>query len=828
MVPIKGKAIKKSAKVEIPNLAEAMLGSVSLLNQINDVKDNLIEKVNQTIETAQNKVNDKLIQLERTAEMVEELKEEAIEIIAEIKVGPKGDDADEELIVERVVSRIPKIDTEKIICDAVSRVPILDEKKLKNDILSLVPRKSELKLIQEKIDIDPETVLEKIMSLSAEKRKKLSLNIENVSGLQQTISAMQNQLGRGYLHGGGISNINGLIQAGTNITLTGSGTSTSPYIINGSAASPLTTKGDLYTFSTINARLPVGTDGQVLVADSGAATGLSWINSSGITTTLRNVSDDSTTAPDSLYTMTSTIPVEFRRSGGSALLYLDETNGRVGIGDTTPSYALDVTGQGRFTSGILLDTTSNEYLTPGSISYNSVRGLILAGKAGSTFNFALYDPAANPVLTNPIGTTNIVFYGNVGIGTTSPDRKLHAEVSDAVTNAVTYAQRLSHITSGTATTSFGTGIEYELENASGTNRVAGTEEFTWSDATNATEDATYTLKLMNAGTLTTAFTAQSTVAGSTFGLGSNVTLTTNTGTSSFLSGIGNVTGTIAALNVYNFSAGADTSTSGTSNYFGITKSIAPGAGSANFHVTNLTYTINASGAQSGTATGIFLNATETALNSMTHNLMDLQVGGVSKFKVGSTGIATALNGYITAAGTSYAITGRGYYTYSADGVATLYDSALTSFNRLQFGGTTSSFPAIKRSTTGLQVRLADDSASTWQLASKLVEANTAGSGSPNIITEAESGTVFTNEGATALNYHTLPTAVAGLTYTFYVDDADGIHITANTSDIIQINGVASTAAGYAECTSIGGSITLVAINSVDWVCTASVGTWTLA
>jgi hypothetical protein len=41
-------------------------------------------------------------------------------------------------------------------------------------------------------------------------------------------------------------------------------------------ASPLTTKGDLYTYSTTDARLAVGTNGQVLAADSTAATGLKW------------------------------------------------------------------------------------------------------------------------------------------------------------------------------------------------------------------------------------------------------------------------------------------------------------------------------------------------------------------------------------------------------------------------------------------------------------------------------------------------------------------------------------------------------------------------
>jgi hypothetical protein len=45
--------------------------------------------------------------------------------------------------------------------------------------------------------------------------------------------------------------------------------------------SPLTTKGDLYTFSTVDARLGVGANGTVLTADSAEATGLKWATPGG-------------------------------------------------------------------------------------------------------------------------------------------------------------------------------------------------------------------------------------------------------------------------------------------------------------------------------------------------------------------------------------------------------------------------------------------------------------------------------------------------------------------------------------------------------------------
>jgi hypothetical protein len=77
---------------------------------------------------------------------------------------------------------------------------------------------------------------------------------------------------------------------------------------------------------------------------------------------------------------------------------------------------------------------------------------------------------------------------------------------------------------------------------------------------------------------------------------------------------------------------------------------------------------------------------------------------------GTTRLTISVFGPSLPAGSVLAWAGRAALVSPADGIIRLRNANDNDFDRLQFGGTTSSFPAIKRSSTTLQARLADDSA----------------------------------------------------------------------------------------------------------------------
>ena len=127
---------------------------------------------------------------------------------------------------------------------------------------------------------------------------------------------------------------------------------------------------------------------------------------------------------------------------------------------------------------------------------------------------------------------------------------------------------------------------------------------------------------------------------------------------------------------------------------------------------SITQTWNSSGV---TFTGLQLNATDTASASGSL-LMDLQIGGTSKCKVSKNGDLTITGGFnCTQNSTLDGIITRQAAMYGggdANGTLVLQNSNFNNFNMLKIGGTSTSFPALKRSSATLQARLADDSGYT--------------------------------------------------------------------------------------------------------------------
>lgn len=133
-------------------------------------------------------------------------------------------------------------------------------------------------------------------------------------------------------------------------------------------------------------------------------------------------------------------------------------------------------------------------------------------------------------------------------------------------------------------------------------------------------------------------------------------------------------------------------------------------------------------------------------------------GGTVALTLDAAQNATFASAVWAGIGGSIGFNGRAVLRSSADGVMRLTNWGGTDFSRLQFGGTTSSFPALKRSGTALQVRLADDSGGADLFAANFYFANAAsgvrdstgvstmrfGTGSPEGSVTAAPGSLFLN------------------------------------------------------------------------------------
>lgn len=236
MTQVRGYIPQKPSPRQPNGFAESLLSTVQLFQDLKIAKaeiertlDDKISEAEIIIEESQNsvaegtrKIDDKIAEFERTA--IGLIKE--IQNIPTIKgaQGEPGKTIDEVRLKQEILAKIPS--QEDIIKETLRRIPKIDTKALTRSIIEAIPdNKDSLKIIQKRFETDPMSVIDKILSLPPDKFK---LKSDNIDGLEQTISAFRNQIARkGYLHGGGFSNIyeaGALVTNGlTGLNFTGSG-----------------------------------------------------------------------------------------------------------------------------------------------------------------------------------------------------------------------------------------------------------------------------------------------------------------------------------------------------------------------------------------------------------------------------------------------------------------------------------------------------------------------------------------------------------------------------------------------------------------------------
>lgn len=150
---------------------------------------------------------------------------------------------------------------------------------------------------------------------------------------------------------------------GTTIAIANGGTGQVTANAAFGALSPLTTKGDVLGYSTLNARIPVGTNGQVLTADSTQALGVKWAATSNTAPT-SEIRLDTANGYGSTNTKIARYTTITTNNGGSDISYADSaTDGMLITINTTGIYNISTQADFNTAANVGISVNSNQLTT---------------------------------------------------------------------------------------------------------------------------------------------------------------------------------------------------------------------------------------------------------------------------------------------------------------------------------------------------------------------------------------------------------------------------------------------------------------------------------